>query len=424
MSRLHEAWNKIPLKGDLQVISADEVRKLSGREPRLMMKFDHSVNLPPGLAGRFILPLKNGLYAIIKGEGYHQPEWCGEVEEFCRKTRFELKTTSTGISEMQHLDIAFNTGLLAHFLGEPVLYPTIRGRKRSPYFSFRVGEHQLEAEGVQVEIDGGFEGRRSVTLVEAKIGECDDFHLRQLYYPVRFWSTHTRKTIRSVFFTYEPVEEVYRFREYCFDPVEVYQRPHLLKAKAYRIVEAPSASFQPVTRESKFPFPQADRLDKVALIPFLVSEGHRTPQQIGEMLEFTERQGRYYLDACKALGLVDQQGRLTPEGSDYLTCTPELRYRLLCRSVFKLQVMKEILINLLLSPTRSLRKEEVEQVVRQVTSLAPATATRRTRTVWSWLTWVSHYSPALTVDSERVTVAEEVTASPADEVPSQQLSLF
>ena len=223
MSRLHEAWEKIPLEGDLQIITADEIRELTGREPRLMMKFDHTSTLPPALrdSERFILPLKNGVYALLKGKGYHQPEWCGPVTEYVRQTQFELKTTSTGISEMQHLDIAFNTGLLGHFLGETTLYPTIRGRKRSPRFSFKASGHDLEAEGVQVEIDGGFEGRRSVTLVEAKIGECEDFHLRQLYYPVRFWSTHTKKQIRSVFFTYDPVDEIYRFREYEFDPPDV-----------------------------------------------------------------------------------------------------------------------------------------------------------------------------------------------------------
>ena len=425
MSRIHKAWEKIPLEGELQLITADEVRNYSGKEPRLMMKFDHSSVLPPALreTGRFILPLKNGLYAIIKGEGYHCPEWCGEILTFNRQTHFELKTTSTGLSEMQHLDIAFNTGLLAHFLEEPILYPTIRGRKRSPQFSFRVGNHQLEATGVQVEIDGGFEGRNSVTLVEAKIGECDDFHLRQLYYPLRFWSTHTRKSIRPLFFTYCPESEIYRFREYRFEPEDVYQKPHLVKAAAYRISDSNAADFEPLSRPQEYPFPQADRLDKVALIPFLAAEGETTPEKLAPIFDFSPRQGRYYLDACRALGLIDDQGHPTQEGMNYIRCAPEVRHRLMCKAVMALPVMQEILTNLLLSPGCRLEKSDVEQVVQRATSLSPTTAGRRTQTVWSWLSWVANFSPLLQVTPSEVSLRER-PASPGKPTSASQLELF
>lgn len=428
MSKLHQAWAEIPLEGDLQLITADQIRLLSGREPRLMMKFDHSSQLPPALkeSGRFILPLKNGLYALLKGQGYHRPESCGAPLDFPRQTRFELRTTDAGISEMQHLDLAFNIGLLGHFLGEPVLYPTIRGRKRSPKFEFIVGPHRLEVEGVQVEIDGGFEGRNTVTLVEAKIGESEDFHLRQLYYPLRFWSTLTKKRVRLVFFTYEPETELYRFREYGFDPEEVYQAPLLLKAACYRIVEAAQRDFTALTVSNEFPFPQADRLDKVALIPFLVSEGIVDPQQLAEALEFTPRQGRYYLDACKSLGLLDHQGALTALGSDYLTCPPEIRYRQLCKAVMALPVMQEILSTLMLAPDSTMKKHEVQAVVQRATGLAPSTAARRTQTVWSWLGWLSHFSESLRLEGESLVVGRSEPADKAEPEPTRprQLDLF
>jgi hypothetical protein len=425
LSRIHQAWEKIPLEGDLQIITADEVRQLTGREPRLMMKFDHTSTLPPVLrdTGRFILPLKNGVYALLKGQGYHQPEWCGPVQEYARQTQFELKTTSAGISEMQHLDIAFNTGLLGHFLAEDMLYPTIRGRKRSPRFAFQAAGHEFEAEGVQVEIDGGFEGRRSVTLVEAKIGECEDFHLRQLYYPVRFWSAHTRKKIRSVFFTYEPAEEIYRFREYEFVPADVYASPQLVKAAAYKITTSPLIPYEPIVAKRDCPFPQADRLDKIAIIPFLASEGHTSPEELATVFEFSPRQGRYYQDACRALGLVNDQGELTTDGQNYIGCSPEVRHRVLCRAVLKLPVMQEILSNLLLAPNRQLSREQVEVVVQRATSLAMATAARRTQTVWAWLSWVSLYCPTVSVEHSAVCI--ETPQQPQQtEDPLEQLNLF
>lgn len=423
MSSIHQAWENIPLKGEIQFISADEIRRLTGKEPRLMMKFDHTASLPPVLkeTGRFILPLKNGEYAIIQGRGYHHPEFCGQVIDYPRKTQFDLKTTSTGISEMQHLDIAFNTGLLGHFLGESLLYPTIRGRKRSPHFAFEVEGHHLEAVGVQVEIDGGFEAKNSVTLVEAKIGECDDFHLRQLYYPVRFWSTHTEKQIRAVFFTYQVESEIYRFREYDFQPREVYGPPRLVRAAAYRIVEAPQDSFEPIIASRECPFPQADRLDKIAIIPFLVAEGQSSPEHLAEIFEFSSRQGRYYLDACRALGLLGSDGELSKEGESYLKCSPEIRYRVLCRAVLKLPVMQEILSNLLLAPYKSLSKSQVEIVVEQATSLSPVTAKRRSQTVWAWLGWVSRYCPALLMSPTEVKLS---TTDPPPSEGLQQLDLF
>ena len=425
MSRIHQAWEKIPLQGDLQLITADEVRQLTGKEPRLMMKFDHTSTLPPVLrdTGRFILPLKNGVYALIKGQGYHQPEHCGPIREYVRQTQFELKTTSAGISEMQHLDIAFNTGLLGHFLGEDTLYPTIRGRKRSPLFSFRASGHKLQAEGVQVEIDGGFEGRRSVTLVEAKIGECEDFHLRQLYYPVRFWASHTGKQIRPVFFTYDPIQEIYRFREYEFCPPDIYASPRLVKAAAYRITTSPHLPFEPIVAKRDCPFPQADRLDKIAIIPFLAAEGQTDPEQLAEVFEFSPRQGRYYQDACRALGLVDDRGELSKDGERYISCSPEVRHRVLCRAVLRLPVMQEILSNLLLAPNRQLSREQVEVVVQRATSLAPATATRRTQTVWAWLSWISLYCP--TIHLERCAVSIDSSTPPSQEAePREQLQLF
>lgn len=388
------------------------------------MKFDHSQNLPPALkeSGQFILPLRNGLYAILKGPGYHRPEPCPPAIEFPRQTDFELQTTQTGISEMQHLDIAFNTGVLGHFLGDPLLYPTIRGRKRSPKFEFMIGEHCLEVEGVQVEIDGGFEARDSVTVVEAKIGQCEDFHLRQLYYPFRFWSSQTNKRVRPVFFTYEPATDLYEFREYSFQPADRYDQPKLVKAAAYRIVDAEVPKPPQPIRVKKIPFPQADKLEKISILPFLVSEGHHTPEAIAPLLDFNSaRQGRYYLDAARSLGLLKDDFSLTTLGEEYVDTVPGLRHRMLCRAVLALESTQEILSAILLSRNHSLATGEVSTLVECATGLAPATARRRTQTLLSWLTWVSAYCPILRVDGHGVSLC---SAPETTQDKTLQLDLF
>lgn len=433
MSRNHEAWERIPSEGDFCTITADRVRELSGREPRLMMKFDHSVQLPPALrdAGKFILPLKNGLYAILKGQGYHRPEPCPPVRDFARQTSFHLGTSQTGLSEMQHLDQAFNTGLLSEFLSEPVLYPTIRGRKRSPSFSFQVGSHQLDVEAVQVEIDGGYEGPDCVVVVEAKIGECDDFHLRQLYYPYRFWQQLSHKRVRPVFFTFQPDPGggVYRFREYAFEPSEVYGPPRLVKSAAYRLVEPTLVSRKAVPVKRTIPIPQADKLSRIAEVPVLVALGYDTAKTLAQRLEFEPRQGAYYLNAACSIGLLEAEPfRLTALGRQYVA-NPALREAILTRAVLGVPLIAELLISLLLAPGGQLEKSELTALLRRSTELGESTAARRAQTLWAWLAWVAEHGGSFQLQDDRITLlGPGLPRPPGLNAPNQaqadQLNLF
>jgi hypothetical protein len=422
--RNQRAWEAIPIEGDFTVITADQVRELSGREPRLMMKFDHSYQLPPALAdeGKFILPLKNGLYAILKGQGYHQPEPCPPPIDFPRRNSFELETSVSGVSEMQHLDLAFNTGLFAEFTGQPMLYPTLRGRKYSPAFSFSVGPHRLEVESVQIEIDQGYEGPDCIIVVEAKIGECKDFHLRQLYYPFRAWRQQSNKAVRPIFFTYEPSSGLYRFREYAFEPEEIYQAPRLVKAAAYRLVDPVAAVPARLSARSAAPVPQADKMSRIADIPILVALGYSEPGRLAERMAFDPRQGRYYLDAARALGLLSEDYSLTPAGLEYVQASPPLRQQMLARSILGQPLVREVLVSLLLAPQGRLQREEVIELIVAASALSPSTATRRAQTLWAWLGWLGRVGGArLAVEKEEI----RLLGSPSQDVqpPSGPLQL-
>src|SRR3989442_11963349 len=103
----------------------------------------------------------------------------------------------------------------------------VGGRKFSPPFSFRVdGSPVLHVDGVQVEIDGGFEGEHTFVALEAKVNRGDDFIIRQLYYPFRFWQETFKakgavKEVRPIFFVYDSPSETYNFWEYRFqDPAD------------------------------------------------------------------------------------------------------------------------------------------------------------------------------------------------------------
>ena len=83
--------------------------------------------------GLFILPIKNGEYVIVRGEGYVDiPEIKSPAIEFKPNINFRLQAPLVGNSESQYLDYAFAIGLLEHFTEEEKLFLTIRGRKRTP----------------------------------------------------------------------------------------------------------------------------------------------------------------------------------------------------------------------------------------------------------------------------------------------------
>lgn len=394
---LAEAWELLledRPEGVPTRLLASEIKSRTGLEPRLMAKFDHLHQLPEALRRRnlFLLPVRNGEYALLRGQGYHVLEPCPPPCEFPSRAEFSLRTLEQGLSESQYLDLAYHSGLLSHFTGVATLFPTIRGRKRAPRFSFRVAGQLLEVEGVQVEVDAGYEGPREVLILEAKIGEPADFHLRQLYYPFRFWSRLTPKPVRPIFFTFSPQEGVIRLREYLFDPPDCYRAPRLVRAAAYRL--CPRRGRLPVQKAmagQALGVPQADDLEKVARLPFLVSEGLDQPARVAEALGFSPRQGGYYAEACQMLGLIGMaQGRLhlTGAGRDYVEMGVEPRHEFLARLVLELPIMRRALVELLLSPSRRLEQSALEELVVRESALAGSTAARRAGTLRRWFAWL------------------------------------
>ena len=78
----------------------------------------------------FLLPVKNGHYCIVKGEGYVDiPNIDEEIVVYKSKLEFDLDTSKVGQSEMQHLDYAYASSLIKNFMDDNSLVLTIRGRK-------------------------------------------------------------------------------------------------------------------------------------------------------------------------------------------------------------------------------------------------------------------------------------------------------
>ncbi|GMO62926.1 MAG: hypothetical protein Ta2A_09850 [Treponemataceae bacterium] len=228
------------------VLSAEQIKQATAhftttgeREVRVLCKQDTREDRPEVFVKNnlFLLPTKNGAYAILQGEGYVDiPEITSPAQIYKSKLDFELETSKIGNSEMQHLDFAYASSLIRSFLNDTTLVLTIRGRKYTPRFEFSAGffNQHIIAESVQTEVDAGYEGKNQVVLIEAKNSETRNTIIRQLYYPYRQWQTHTAKNIRVLFF--EKRQDIYSLWVFEFTDQNNYNSIRLLNSARYEII--------------------------------------------------------------------------------------------------------------------------------------------------------------------------------------------
>lgn len=209
----------------------------SQKEVRLLCKQDCREDRPNIFIENdlFLLPKRNGVYYIIKGEGYIDiPDITTEAIDYHSNLDFRLDTSFIGNSEMQHLDFAYASSLIRTFMNDPSLVLTIRGRKYTPEFNFNVGTFLIETSSVQTEVDAGYEGREQLVLVEAKNSISSNTIIRQLYYPLKQWSQHTTKDVKCLFF--EKRNNMYYIWEFQFDDINNYNSIRLHRSARYSIV--------------------------------------------------------------------------------------------------------------------------------------------------------------------------------------------
>lgn len=394
-------------------VTADELKRFGGREPRLMAKIDTLAERPAALAerGLALFPIRNGRYVLFPdpaGKSFYRFEGdAGSAPGPARihRSRVDLEAYDTfprgrEASESQALDFAHIAGLLGAFCGDEGMRLTLRGRFFSGDFGFVTPVRGLRVDvgGVQIEVDAGYEGE-GIVLVEAKRGRREDFHIRQLWYPWLHWRARTRKRVKPVFFAYSNGQ--YFLTEFAFG--EGFGELAPVRTRAFLIDESPVAeldlnrllSERPAEAEPDGPFPQANDLDKVIDLVQIAAEGVVVSKEdIAGTFDFEERQGDYYGNAACYLGLLGRgEGgyRATDAGRAFARLrtrserTTALVGRLLSvpslRQVFELLVSREY-------RAEKIASGEIAAIIERCTGLAGSTPARRASTVRAWLTWV------------------------------------
>ena len=221
--------------------ACQDFERTAEKEVRILCKQDNRKSRPQVFKdkGLFLLPMRNGSYYILKGEGYIDvPDITSPIINYHKRLDFDLISSNIGDSEMQHLDYAYANSLIRTFMEDESLVLTIRGRKYTPSFTCKVNNFSLQISSVQTEVDAGYEGRDKIVLIEAKNSGISDTIIRQLYFPYRQWQDQTGKTVYPLFFEKRIInkEKIYYIWQFEFSDKDDYNSINLVKSARYRIL--------------------------------------------------------------------------------------------------------------------------------------------------------------------------------------------
>lgn len=405
----YDILNQIDLH-ERYFISADQIREY--REPRLMAKFDHRVNLPDifkkySLA---ILPVSRKGYVLSHFDVYEKQEpIVSPVRQFRLPSYLESLRACDISSEEEALNCALCSGIFTDFLGEEALFSTVSGRRGSPDFSFFIRNTKtgklasVDVSKSQLEVDAAYEGPGSLTLVEAKKEIGEDFLVRQLYYPYRMWHDKLKKEVRTVFLVFS--NDIFSLYEYRFLEPGVYNSLTLFQQARYSVEDTAIRhgdlerilKTTAVKPEPKTPFPQANSFPRLINLCELLQEAPMTRAQITEEYAFDIRQTDYYSSAGEYLGLLEKSG---PRGREEIVLTKtgrnimEQPYRERQLSLCGRILSHEVFHRAMESYFRTGYLPDKGTIVRMMrdSSLAErmgeSTILRRSGTVIGWLSWI------------------------------------
>ena len=418
----NEAWKalfeKYPIAETVEKegtfsIQADQIREF--REPRLMAKWDSSDSLPEVLRKHKINILPDSRTSYVLGDFLLYQEIPELSEHVTQMTHIEMPDyesidVNNINSEANAIHGLILSGILDDFLGEGRNDATFDGRMGTGVFDFRVDtvrgvSQSIHVENAQCEIDGGFENRNSVVIMEAKNVVHPDFHIRQLYYPYRIWRTRVKKPIRLLFCVYSNM--IYRLFEYRFRDPENYSSIELVQMKNYSLQDTSISleELKRVRRETpvrtddamegtRIPFIQANSMERIISLLENLYENPMTSQQIAELMDFDIRQSDYYYNAGKYLGLFEKQ----KEEGQILTMLTALGQR-----VFKLNYKERQLklVSLMLehrifaeffdemAETGQLPEQRnIADEMRRLHVCGEGQIVRRASSVYRWLGWI------------------------------------
>ena len=394
------------------IISSKQINEF--RESRLMTKFDHKANLPELFSKNklSILPLTRGTYIIAKFEAYEKISYSKSIDAIPVKKRYNLESLDYNniYSESAALNCAFASGIIEDVLGEKCEL-TINGRMSSKKFSFSIMENldsqvkrNITVENSQCEIDAGFEGDQKLALIEAKNTKCDDFLIRQMYYPYRLWKNKISKKIVPIFMTFS--NDKFSFFIYDFEDENNYNSLKLIEPRDY-IIAPEEITLEDIKNilnsvkiisEPKIPFPQANRFDRIIDLLGLLVDDDLGIEAVTSNYDFDKRQTDYYFNGARYLNLIervrnDESGlvhKLTKNGRKIMNFNHRDKNLSFVRLMLEHKTFNDVL-RLYFEKSKPPSKEEIVDIMKSNDLFgidSNSTYERRSSTVSKWIDWI------------------------------------
>ena len=162
---------------------------------------------------------------------------------------------------------------------------------------------------------------------------------------------------------------------------------------------------QDVTANELIALPQADDVDKIRSIPELVIKGYDTPTKMGEINKMTTRQGSYYLEAARALGIVERKDgayRPTRIGLEIAGGDRQKQNQILMSCILRLPIIVEIIKLAKNKGLHGVSREDIISLIERKTEYRGTTLMRRTTTLTSYIEWVSKRNNMIVIKFNKI----------------------
>lgn len=400
-------------KNGLFHIKASQIKEF--KEPRLMAKWDCTDALPNVLRDKHLNILADSRSSYVIGDFLLYQE-IPELDEHVTKMdhveipEYESIDITKINSESNAINVLVLSGILDDFLESEDTVETFSGRMGTGVFDFKVNTvrniyRTIHVDNAQCEIDGGFENKDSVIVMEAKNVVHEDFHVRQLYYPYRLWQTKVNKPIRLIFSVYSNM--IYRLFEYRFKDLEDYSSIELVRVKNYSLQDttinledlcevrrATVVTTDDNQKNTDIPFIQANSMDRIISLLENMYDNPLSMSQITELMDFEPRQSDYYFNAGRYLGLFEKQ---TEDGHPIVHLTE------IGKTVFKMNYKERQLklVSLMLEHAIFARyfdevidngelpdQKDIQNTMKELNVCSNNLVIRRASSVLGWLKWI------------------------------------
>lgn len=417
MNKNDEAWGKIfdklniineITKQGYFKITANQIKNVGKREPRLMTKFDFSVSRPAIFKENkiSILPLTRGSYIL----GYFNPYAELNLETPKIKTKslpehlqsFDLTNIT---SESVALNIASASGMINDILEIPddePLYSTLTGRMSSRKFDFEINglNKKIEVNNSQIEIDATYESLDNIAIIEAKKQVPQDFMVRQLYYPYRtLLERKITKPIIPIYFTM--TGDVFSFHKFKFTTEEKYSSIKQIAQYDFLLnqtIEIKQDEIEKLLYNTKIiqdnvTLPQANSITRIIdMINFLKSP--KNAVETADHYKFDVRQSDYYFNSLKYIDIAERHNGyycLTDFGKEIIgESNTKKKYLKIVKRMFAHETIN-VVANYYLKTAGNPDMNKIAELVfnsPKYSKLNMETCKRRGSTIVAWLRWV------------------------------------